>query len=221
MALEFDIYGKHIEPKEAGVRSIDLLEANDISNLATTASVNAVSNNLNTNFFKISGGEITGDLNVTGNLYVDGEFSEAFPKKELIFSQNVFSNRFYNVDTTVGSITATLPDEPNLGDEIEFIDVTGRWGVAPFFVKSNSTKFEGITGNLIRFNVPYGNFKLNYITPTLTGWKITFLSNNIQSRTTIESPTTGISSINNIVTLSQATYNALTVKAPTTLYVII
>jgi hypothetical protein len=36
-----------------------------------------------------------------------------------------------------------------------------------------------------------------------------------------ETTTTNISSISNIVTLSQATYNALTVKQPTTLYVII
>jgi hypothetical protein len=36
-----------------------------------------------------------------------------------------------------------------------------------------------------------------------------------------ETTTTNISSISNIVTLSQATYNALTIKQPTTLYVII
>jgi len=43
----------------------------------------------------------------------------------------------------------------------------------------------------------------------------------VRSTSTLETPTTGISAINNIVTLSQATYDALTVKLPTTLYVIV
>ena len=221
MALEFDIYGKHIEPKEAGVRSINLLEPNDIDNLATEASVDAVTKNLNTNFFRTSGGQITGDLNISGNLNVDGEFNVNTQRLDLVFSGNVLINRIYNVDTTVGPVTATLPDDANLGDEIEFIDVMGNFKTSPFFIKSNTSKLEGLTGNLIKIDIPYSNFKLNYINTSLTGWKITFLSNNIQSRTTIETPTTGISSINSIVTLSQSTYDALTVKAPTTLYVIV
>lgn len=43
----------------------------------------------------------------------------------------------------------------------------------------------------------------------------------VRSTSTLETPTTGISAVNNIITLSQATYNALTVKLPTTLYVIV
>jgi hypothetical protein len=43
----------------------------------------------------------------------------------------------------------------------------------------------------------------------------------VKSTSTLETPTTGISAINNIVALSQATYNALTVKLPTTLYIIV
>jgi hypothetical protein len=43
----------------------------------------------------------------------------------------------------------------------------------------------------------------------------------VVSTSTFETPTTGISAINNIVALSQATYNALTVKRPNTLYVIV
>ena len=43
----------------------------------------------------------------------------------------------------------------------------------------------------------------------------------VVSSSQFETTTTNISSISNIVTLSQATYNALTVKQPTTLYVII
>jgi hypothetical protein len=43
----------------------------------------------------------------------------------------------------------------------------------------------------------------------------------VVSTPSFETPTTSISSINNIVALSQATYNALTVKLPTTLYIIV
>jgi hypothetical protein len=43
----------------------------------------------------------------------------------------------------------------------------------------------------------------------------------VVSSSTFETPTTGISAISNIVALSQASYNALTVKLPTTLYVIV
>lgn len=43
----------------------------------------------------------------------------------------------------------------------------------------------------------------------------------VQSTSTLETPTTGISAVNNIVALSQATYDTLTVKLPTTLYVIV
>lgn len=45
--------------------------------------------------------------------------------------------------------------------------------------------------------------------------------NLVSSTSTLETPTTGISAINNVVALTQATYDALTVKLPTTLYVII
>jgi hypothetical protein len=43
----------------------------------------------------------------------------------------------------------------------------------------------------------------------------------VVSTSTFETPTTGISAISNIVSLSQATYDALTVKLPTTLYIIV
>lgn len=52
----------------------------------------------------------------------------------------------------------------------------------------------------------------------------TYQSNSsfyISSNSTLETPTTGISAIGNIVFLTQATYDALTVKLPTTMYVIV
>jgi hypothetical protein len=43
----------------------------------------------------------------------------------------------------------------------------------------------------------------------------------VRSDSTLETPTTGLSSVQNIVSLSQSTYDALTIKSPTTLYIIV
>jgi hypothetical protein len=43
----------------------------------------------------------------------------------------------------------------------------------------------------------------------------------VASTSTLETPTTGISAVSNIVAVTQATYNALTVKLPTTVYLIV
>jgi len=54
-----------------------------------------------------------------------------------------------------------------------------------------------------------------------TAYQQTSANDLVRSNQTFETPTTGISAIQNIVSLSQATYDALTVKQPTTLYVIV
>jgi hypothetical protein len=68
MALEFDIYGKHIEPKQAASekKTVNFLEPLDTSNLATIDSVNS-------NFLKLSGGQLTGNLNVIGSITSNGQ----------------------------------------------------------------------------------------------------------------------------------------------------
>jgi hypothetical protein len=68
MALEFDIYGKHIEPKQAvsEKKTVNFLEPLDTSNLATIDSVNS-------NFLKLSGGQLTGNLNVIGSITSNGQ----------------------------------------------------------------------------------------------------------------------------------------------------
>jgi hypothetical protein len=68
MALEFDIYGKHIEPKQAASekKTVNFLEPLDTSNLATIDSINS-------NFLKLSGGQLTGNLNVIGSITSNGQ----------------------------------------------------------------------------------------------------------------------------------------------------
>jgi len=180
MAIEFNIYGKQIEPTQAGIQTINVLEPNDITNLATQNALNLVSNNLNTNFFRISGGNITGGVNIFGNLSASGDFFYANQRRNLFLSDNLISNAIYNVDTTTGSLTATLPSNPSLGDEIEFIDVMGLWGTNPFFIKSDFDKIEKTNNQLLKCDVKYGNFKLNYIDPQNYGWKITTFPNVVE-----------------------------------------
>lgn len=68
MALEFDIYGKHIEPKQVvpNKTTVNVLDSTDVANLATVDSVNS-------NFLKLSGGQLTGSLNVIGSITSNGQ----------------------------------------------------------------------------------------------------------------------------------------------------
>lgn len=80
-------------------------------------------------------------------------------------------------------------------------------------------------GNSLLWNEAY-NAATTYQSAS-GNWQDTFTnvqSNSsfyIQSRSTLETPTTGISAINNIVVLSQSTYDTLTVKLPNTYYIIV
>jgi hypothetical protein len=54
-----------------------------------------------------------------------------------------------------------------------------------------------------------------------SAYQQTSASDLVRSNTTFETPTTGLSTIQNIVSLSLETYNNLTVKLPGTLYVVV
>lgn len=95
-----------------------------------------------------------------------------------------------------------------------------------------------LTGQLVT-NIDFNNYQTSVANSTATllpttiyqnasgNWQSTYTtyqSNSsfyVQSRSTLETPTTGISAVSNIVFLTQATYNDLTVKLPTTMYVIV
>ena len=49
----------------------------------------------------------------------------------------------------------------------------------------------------------------------------TLTSNIVFSNSTLETPTTGLSVVDNFIVLLQTTYDALTVKRPTTLYFVV
>ena len=85
-------------------------------------------------------------------------------------SQNVSSNRKYGFDTTLGSLTATLPSNPQLGDEIEFFDIGGKWLLNPLTINNNTKFIEQLNDKLL-CNVKFGIFKLIYA-GLITGWRI-------------------------------------------------
>lgn len=182
MALDFEIYGKTIQSKDIRYENVNLLESEDFGNFVDVSLFNELSSDLKTNYFSLSGGRVTGDLTVTGNINLSGNFNYATGRID-IFTPNVGleSNKVYNVDTTVAPVTGTLPQNPKIGDEIEFLDVRGKWDVNPFYVKSGNLLMEKNSSEELKCDIKYGNFKLNYVDPLNYGWKITTFTNTVTS----------------------------------------
>jgi hypothetical protein len=83
---------------------------------------------------------------------------------------NLSSNFKYAIDTTSGTLTATLPPFPQTGDEIEIFDILGTWGVNNLVVNNNTHYIEQQKDNLL-CNVRFGLIKLIY-TNNNVGWRI-------------------------------------------------
>jgi hypothetical protein len=93
--------------------------------------------------------------------------------------------------------------------------LTAKYEDVSTVVQTNSASWATDSTTDTEVRALTGNWQSTYNTFTTTS------AFNVQSRSTLETPTTGLSTINNIVSLSQATYDALTVKLPTTLYLIV
>lgn len=63
----------------------------------------------------------------------------------------------YLVDTTLASLTATLPAAPNVGDVIRFIDSTGKFGTNNFLIDFNG---KNLLGNVLVTKTYDTNFKV-------------------------------------------------------------
>jgi len=77
----------------------------------------------------------------------------------------------------------------------------------------------GIAGNIAAANINATNLNAGIVQAST--WVYASGAPVVVSSQTFETPTTGVSAIQNVIALSQATYNALTVKRPNTLYVIV
>jgi len=94
--------------------------------------------------------------------YVDTAVAAHAPTwSEITTSTTVTANSRNLVDTSVGSITITLPANPTLGDEVTFIDASGYAATNNITVDSNGEKIQGETGDLL-INVNRAAFQVVY-----------------------------------------------------------
>jgi hypothetical protein len=96
------------------------------------------------------------------------------------------------------------------GTDLSVRALTSNWEDTSTTVQSNSANWNYQGTDLKNLS---GNWQ--------TAYQAISANDLVRSNATFETPTTGISAINNLVTLTQETYDALTIKLPTTLYVII
>lgn len=100
---------------------------------------------------------------------------------EILFS--VFANQIFNVDedfdaeasgiylinTTHGTVTATLPALPKVGTIIRFIDSNGQFGNNPFNINTNGNRIEGQPVGTIQYTTNYTFIDL-FFASAITGW---------------------------------------------------
>ncbi len=75
------------------------------------------------------------------------------------------------VDTTSGSITVTLPDDPAIGDRVQFVDAAGNFGANNVLVSvsdTNTYKIANLNETLL-LNVPNQPLELMWSGGTY-GW---------------------------------------------------
>jgi hypothetical protein len=83
---------------------------------------------------------------------------------------NAIANYGYFVNTTLGTITATLPSSATLGDEITFIDGNGTFDTNNFTIARNGHKIQGLEEDLT-VSVENAGFTLVYYNVEM-GWKL-------------------------------------------------
>ena len=76
----------------------------------------------------------------------------------------------YFVDTSSGTVTATLPASPNVGDVVGFCDVAGTFNTDSFSVNGNGELIMGDPSVMVN-NVQYSHFRLAYSGST-HGWRL-------------------------------------------------
>ena len=115
-------------------------------------------------------------LTVQGNLSASGLYFGSLKYISVNSNFNALPDASYLVNTSVSSVTATLPTQPQNGDTIRFNDAFTTWNTNNFVVSSND-KIAGLFEPLI-CNVGNTPFYLTYSNP-LTGWRLAFDATNI------------------------------------------
>jgi hypothetical protein len=75
------------------------------------------------------------------------------------------------VDTTAGSLTVTLPDDPAIGDRVQFVDAAGQFGAYNCVVSVSNTNTYKIANlnETLNLNVPNQPLELMWSGSTY-GW---------------------------------------------------
>jgi hypothetical protein len=195
--------------------NIILSSAKILNDLIVVGTISAT----NTEIFNISSYNITtttsvSNLEVSGNLIVTGNISAAslsayhIHKPSEIYLANV--SAFSQTGCLVGKHlpSAGLASEVPVGAGLRFELLGTPIPLGVDFADDGSTISEKVVNASDKRLTVYSHFQ-------------NISSKLVRSDSTLETPTTGLSTIQNIVSLSQSTYNALTIKSPTTLYIIV
>ncbi len=122
-------------------------------------------------------------------------------------------------DTTSAAWTLTLPATPSNGDTITVLDYAGTFDTNNLTIARNGSNIESLAENMI-CEVEDAAFTLVFVGSTV-GWKVVpFQGTAIPSVRSDVTGITGASAIDNIVTISQADYNALGSYDAGTVYII-
>jgi hypothetical protein len=129
------------------------------------------------------------------------------------------TNEKVAADTTSGAWTLTLPATPSNGDTITVLDYAGTFDTNNLTIARNGSNIESLAEDMT-CEVEDASFTLVYVGSTV-GWKVVpFQGTAIPSVRSDATGITGASDIDNIVTISQANYNALGSYDAGTVYII-
>jgi hypothetical protein len=122
-------------------------------------------------------------------------------------------------DTTSAAWTLTLPATPSNGDTITVLDYAGTFDTNNLTIACNGSNIESLAEDMT-CEVEDAAFTLVFVGSTV-GWKVVpFQGTAIPSVRSDATGITGASDIDNIVTISQANYNALGSYDAGTVYII-
>jgi hypothetical protein len=122
-------------------------------------------------------------------------------------------------DTTSAAWTLTLPATPSNGDTITVLDYAGTFDTNNLTIARNGSNIESLAENMV-CEVEDAAFTLVFVGSTV-GWKVVPLSGTAIAGV-ISNPAgvSGADAITNIMSLTQAEYNAIGSPDPTTLFII-
>jgi hypothetical protein len=122
-------------------------------------------------------------------------------------------------NTTAGAFALTLPASPANGDTVSILDYAGTFDTNNLIIARNGSNIESLAEDL-DCNIEDAAFSLVFVGSTV-GWKVVPLSGTAIAGV-ISNPVgvSGADAITNIMSLTQAEYNAIGSPDPTTLFII-